>query len=157
DKNGHPCGLGLSQELDTSMALRALLWSFGGAEQDESGKVTINSKQTIEALKDIKALHTESDTAEVFTRDPSSNKRALLAGEVSFVRNAISGTRTVEKDKKPISPKIGLCKALKGPVRRIAAEHVMDCYVVWNFAENKEGAQQFLIDFIDAFHDGFDA
>src|SRR5215475_14534813 len=33
DKLGNPCGLGLSQELDTSMAMRALLWSFGGAEQ----------------------------------------------------------------------------------------------------------------------------
>src|SRR5207248_957266 len=48
---GHPCGLGLSQELDSSMAMRALLWSFGGAEQDEAGNVTINSKNTIEALK----------------------------------------------------------------------------------------------------------
>jgi multiple sugar transport system substrate-binding protein len=46
-------------------------------------------------------------------------------------------------------------RALKGPVRRIAAEHVMNCYVIWDFAENKEGAQQFLIDYIDAFHDGF--
>ena len=27
-------GVGLSQELDTNMAMRALLWSFGGAEQD---------------------------------------------------------------------------------------------------------------------------
>jgi len=33
----------------------------------------------------------------------------------------------------------------------------MDCYVVWNFAENKEGAQQFLIDYIDGFHDAFKA
>jgi multiple sugar transport system substrate-binding protein len=40
-------------------------------------------------------------------------------------------------------------------VRRIAAEHVMNCYVIWNFAENKEGAQQFLIDYMDHFHDGF--
>ena len=31
----------------------------------------------------------------------------------------------------------------------------MDCYVIWEFAENKDGAQQFLIDYIDAFHDGF--
>src|SRR5215470_10236080 len=44
DKTGHPCGVGLAQELDTSMAMRALLWSFGGAEQDEAGNVTINSK-----------------------------------------------------------------------------------------------------------------
>ena len=47
--------------------------------------------------------------------------------------------------------------ALKGPVRRIAAEHVMNCYVIWDFAENKEGAQQFLIDYMDHFHDGFEA
>ena len=31
-----PCGIGLSQELDTNMAMRALLWSFGGAEQDDA-------------------------------------------------------------------------------------------------------------------------
>src|SRR5438874_8344983 len=48
-----------------------------------------------------------------------------------------------------------ICAAPKGPVRRIAAEHVMDCYLIWDFAENKDGAQQFLIDFIDAFHDSF--
>jgi multiple sugar transport system substrate-binding protein len=157
EKNGRPCGLGFSQELDTSMALRALLWSFGGAEQDEAGKVVINSKQTVEALKFAKALYKESQTAEVFTWDPSSNNRAMLAGQVSFVQNAISVTRTAEKDKNPIASKIGICKALKGPVRRIAAEHVMDCYVTWNFSENKDGAQQFLIDYIDSFKDGFDA
>jgi multiple sugar transport system substrate-binding protein len=157
DKTGRPCGMGLSQELDTSMALRALLWSFGGAEQDEAGNVTINSKQTIEALKYMKALHSESQTAEVFTWDPSSNNRAMLAGQVSYVQNAISVTRTAEKDKNPIASKIGLCRALKGPVRRMAAEHVMDCYVVWNFADNKDGAQQFLIDYIDAFHEAFSA
>ena len=33
----------------------------------------------------------------------------------------------------------------------------MNSYVVWDFAENKEGAQQFLIDFVDAFHDSFAA
>jgi hypothetical protein len=40
-------------------------------------------------------------------------------------------------------------------VRRIAAEHVMSCYVVWNFAQNKEGAKQFLVDFMDSFSDAF--
>jgi multiple sugar transport system substrate-binding protein len=157
DKNGHPCGIGLSQELDTSMALRALLWSFGGAEQDEHGNVTINSKQTIEALKYMKALFQESETPEVFTWDPSSNNRAMLAGKTSYVANAISITRQAEREHSPMSGHIMVSKALKGPVRRIAAEHVMDCYVVWNFAENKEGAQQFLIDYIDSFHDGFNA
>ena len=157
DKFGNPCGVGLSQELDTSMAMRALLWSFGGAEQDEAGNVTINSKNTIEALKFMKALYEESETPEVFTWTPPSNNQAMLAGKVSYVANAISITRQAEREKQPIDKNIMISHALKGPVRRIAAEHVMDCYVIWEFAENKDGAQQFLIDYIDAFHDGFTA
>jgi len=155
DKNGHPCGIGLSQELDTSMAMRALLWSFGGAEQDEAGNVTINSKQTVEALKFMKALYQETETAEVFTWTPPSNNQAMLAGRVSYVANAISITRQAEREHLPIDSKIMVSRALKGPARRIAAEHVMNCYVIWDFAENKDGAQQFLIDYIDSFHDGF--
>src|SRR5438270_5126161 len=154
DKTGHPCGLGLSQELDTSMAMRALLWSFGGAEQDVEGRVTINSKNTIEALKFMKALYQESETPEVFTWTPPSNNQAMLAGKVSYVANAISITRQAEREHMAIDKNIMISRALKGPVRRIAAEHEMDCYVIWEFAENKEGAQQFLIDYIDAFHDG---
>jgi len=155
DKFGNPCGLGLSQELDTSMAMRALLWSFGGAEQDEEGNVTINSKNTIEALKFMKALYQEAETPEVFTWTPPSNNQAMLAGKVSYVANAISVTRQSEREHLPIDKNIGICRAPKGPVRRIAAEHVMNCYVIWEFAENKEGAQQFLVDYIDHFHDAF--
>src|SRR5713226_3960558 len=155
DKSGPPCGIGLGQELDTSMAMRAILWSFGGAEQDEAGNVTINSKNTIEALKYMKALYQDTETAEVFTWTPPSNNQAMLAGRVSFVMNAISITRQSEREHMPIDSKIMVSPALKGPVRRIAAEHVMNCYVIWEFAENKEGAQQFLIDYMDHFHDGF--
>ena len=155
DTVGNPCGLGLSQELDTSMAVRALLWSFGGAEQDENGNPTLKSKNTIEAVKFMRDLYKDTETPEVFTWDPSSNNRAMLAGKSSFVMNAISITRAAEKDNPEISAKIGLSSALKGPVRAIAAEHVMDCYVVWDFAENKEGAQKFLIDYIDNFGEAF--
>ena len=50
--------------------------------------------------------------------------------------------------------KIGLVPALQGPVRRIAAEHVMNCYVIWKFAENIDGAKQFLVDLVDHFARG---
>ncbi|HJY86728.1 MAG TPA: extracellular solute-binding protein [Candidatus Acidoferrales bacterium] len=154
---GNPCGLGLAQELDTSMAMRAILWSFGGSEQDENGNVVINSKNTIEALKYMKALYQDTETPEVFTWDPSSNNRAMLAGKVSFVMNAISITREAENKKMDIANKIMLSAALQGPVRRIAAEHVMDCYVIWKFAENIPGAKQFLADYIDHFAEAFKA
>ena len=157
DEFGNPVGIGLSQELDTNMAMRAILWSYGGAEQDEKGVCTIYSKETIEAIKFVRALYKETETAEVFTWDPSSNNRGILSGKLSFVANAISVTRSAEKDNPEMSKQIQVAQALKGPVRRIAAEHVMDCYAIWNFAENQEGAKKFLIDYIDSFGAAFKA
>jgi multiple sugar transport system substrate-binding protein len=152
---GNSVGIGLSQEIDSNMALRAVLWSFGGAEQDEQGRVAITSKGTIEALKFVRALYQETMTPEVFTWDPSSNNRMILAGRASFVCNAISVTRTAERESPEMSKKIGLTPALAGPVRRIASEHVMNCYVIWKFAENPEAAKQFLVDLVDHFSDVF--
>ncbi|HEX7420255.1 MAG TPA: extracellular solute-binding protein [Thermoanaerobaculia bacterium] len=157
DKSGNPVGVGLSQELDTNMATRAILWSFGGAEQDEHGNVVLNSKHTIEAVKYMRELYKQCETAEVFSWDPSSNNRGILSGKLSYVQNAISVTRSAEKDNPEMSKQIQLRPALKGPVRAIAAEHVMDCYVIWEFAENKDGAKQFLTDLMDNFGTAFRA
>jgi multiple sugar transport system substrate-binding protein len=157
DEFGNPVGVGLSQELDTNMAMRAVLWSFGGAVQDAAGNPTLYSKETVEAVKYVRSLYKETMTPEVFTWDPSSNNRGILAGKLSFVCNAISVTRTAEKDNPDMSAKIWVGPALKGPVRRMASEHVMDCYVIWDFAENKEGAKQFLVDYIDDFLAAFKA
>jgi multiple sugar transport system substrate-binding protein len=66
-------------------------------------------------------------------------------------------TRSAEKDNPEMSKKIQITPALKGPVRRIAAEHVMSCYAIWEFAENKEGAKQFLASLIDDFSTAFNA
>jgi multiple sugar transport system substrate-binding protein len=151
EKFGNPVGIGLSQEMDSNMALRGVLWSFGGAEQDAEGRVVLNSPETIEALKYMRALYRETETAEVFTWDPASNNRMMLAGRASFVQNAISVARTAERENLEIARKIGLVPALAGPVRRIAAEHVMNCYVIWKFAENIDGAKQFLVDLVGSF------
>lgn len=155
DKSGIPAGIGLSAELDTAMAMRAIMYSFGSSEQDAEGNLTINSKQTLDAINFVKALYQECETPEVLSWDPSSNNRAILAGRSSVVLNAISVTREAETKKMPIGSKILLAKAAQGPVRRIGLEHVMDCYVVWKFAQNVDGAKQFLVDYIDNFHKGF--
>ncbi len=157
DKSGNPCGVGLSHDNDTSSAVRAILWSFGGSDQDENGNVAINSKQTIEALKFMRALYQESETSEVFTWDETSNNRAMLAGKISYTMNAISITRAAEKDNPEMSKKIWLCPALKGPARRTSPGNVVNYYVIWEFAENKEGAKEFLMDFTDNFGEAFKA
>jgi multiple sugar transport system substrate-binding protein len=155
--SGNPCGIGLSQDNDTSSAVRAILWSFGGAEQDENGNVTFNSKQTVEALKFMRALYQESQTPEVFTWDETSNNRAMLGGKISYTMNAISITRTAEKDNPEMSKKIQLCPALNGPVRRMTPANVANHYVIWEFAENKQGAKQLLVDLADNFGEAFKA
>ncbi|HEX7045025.1 MAG TPA: extracellular solute-binding protein [Burkholderiales bacterium] len=152
-----PVGIGLSAELDTAMAMRTILYSFGGSVQDEKNNVILNSKNTIEAVKFVKALFEETMTPEVMAWDASSNNRALIAGQASLVLNAISTTREAENKKLPIAEQIGLTKALQGPVRAIGLEHVMDCYVIWKFAENQEGAKKFLVDYVDNFLEGFKA
>jgi multiple sugar transport system substrate-binding protein len=155
DKHKIPVGIGLSAEIDTAMAMRAIMYSFGSHEQDAEGNLTINSKETLEALRYVKALFEECMTPEVLAWDASSNNRQMLAGRSSLVLNAISVTRAAENQKMAIHEKIGLAKAAKGPVRRMGLEHVMDCYVVWKFADNKDGAQKFLIDYIDNFKQAF--
>jgi multiple sugar transport system substrate-binding protein len=155
EKFGNPVGLGLSQEMDSNMALRGVLWSFGGAVQDEEGRPVLRSKETVAALEFVRALYKEAMTPEVFTWDPASNNRMMLAGRASFVCNAISVTRTAEKENPALAKKIGLVPALQGPVRRIAAEHVMNCYVIWKFAQNIDGAKQFLVDLVDHFVEVF--
>jgi len=152
---GNPVGIGLSQELDTSMAMRAIMYSFGSHEQSEDGQLTINSKETLEAVKFVRALYQETMTPEVFTWDVSSNNRFMLAGKGSFAMNAISITRSAEKDVPEMSKKIQLVKTPAGPARRMGLEHVMSVYVIWKFSENKEGAKQFLLDLLEHYRTAF--
>ena len=157
ERTGHPCGLGMSPEIDSNITLRALLWSFGGAEQDENGNVTINSRATLEAVKYMCALFQESETREVFSWTPASTTQAMLAGRVFYVAHPISITRQAEREQLPIGKRIGVRPTLRGPVARIAPAHWMDCYVIWDFAQNKEGAKRFLADSIERFGEAFKA
>jgi len=157
DKTGIPVGIGLSPEVDTAMAMRAILFSFGGSEQDENNQLVLNSKNTLEAVKFVKALYQETMTPEVLAWDPASNNRAMLAGKASLVLNAISITREAENNAMPIGEKILLAKAAQGPVRRMGLEHLMNVYVVWKFAQNIEGAKKFLVDYIGNFNRAFRA
>ena len=155
DKSGIPIGIGLANEIDTAMAMRAILYSFGASEQDADGALVINSKATLEAVKFVKALYQDAMSPEVLSWDASSNNRAMLAGKASVVLNAISVTREAENKGIPIHEKIWLSKPARGPARRMGLEHVMSIYCIWKFAENIEGAKKFLVDYIGNFRQAF--
>ncbi|RVH78707.1 carbohydrate ABC transporter substrate-binding protein [Sinorhizobium meliloti] len=74
-----------------------LLWSHGGKMVDESGKVTINSPETLAAVNYAKSLY------ETFIPGTESwldinNNRAFLAGQVSLTANGVSLYYAAKKD-----------------------------------------------------------
>lgn len=154
-QHGIPLGLGLAPELDSNMGLRSIMHSFGSSVQDEEGRIVLNSRHTIEAVKFVKALYENAMTEEVLTWDPSSNNRMMLSGQGSLALNAISITRTGETQKIPIAERIWLTEAAEGPAQRIGLIHLMHVYVIWKFAKNIDGAKQFLVDYLSHFRDAF--
>src|SRR5258708_4865147 len=101
DKTGIPVGIGLSAELDTAMAMRAIMYSFGAHEQDADGNLAINSKETLEALKFVKALFQETETPEVFAWDPSSNNPHILPARTSLLLTPLPITPAAHNDTMP--------------------------------------------------------
>lgn len=154
-KHGIPVGIGMSNELDSSMALRSILLAFGAAVQDAQGRPSLKSPKTLEALKYAKALYTETMTDEIFSWDASSNNRQMLAGKGSLTLNAISVTRTGESEKIPIADKILLGRPARGPASGVGVMHLMNAYVIWRFARNIDGAKRFLVDLAGASRDAF--
>jgi multiple sugar transport system substrate-binding protein len=145
-KHGIPVGIGMSNELDSSMALRSILAAFGASEQNAEGRANLKSPQTLAALKYAKALYQETMTDEIFSWDASSNNRQMLAGKGSLTLNAISITRTGESEKIRLAEKIALGIPARGPVAQLGVMHLMNAYVIWKFAQNIDGAKQFLVD-----------
>jgi multiple sugar transport system substrate-binding protein len=138
-------GIGMSQEIDSNMVARSLIWSFGGAEQDEQENVTLNSPETIAAVEYMKKLYEGAMTDEVFGWNPSSNNQGLVGGKMSYVVNSISAYRTLQKVNPQIANDVLILKALDGPDGSFAAQHVMYNWLVPKHAKNVDAAKEFLL------------
>ncbi|TDD95447.1 ABC transporter substrate-binding protein [Actinomadura rubrisoli] len=142
---GVPCGIGLSPETDSNMAARALLWSFGGSEQDPDERVVINSAATVAAVEYMTRLWKEAETNEVFSWVPASNNQALIAGRSSYILNSISAWRTAMATNREIGDDIFFAPALRGPKTALAAQHVIQQWIVPKHASNPDAAKEFLL------------
>jgi multiple sugar transport system substrate-binding protein len=142
---GVPCGIGLSPETDSNMAARALLWSYGAAEQDAEERVTINSDATVAAVEFMTRLYRQAETEEVFSWVPASNNQALIAGKSSYILNSISAWRTAMGTNPKIGDDIFFVPALRGPRAAMAAQHVIQQWIVPRHAANPDAAKEFLL------------
>ncbi|MFO1037695.1 MAG: extracellular solute-binding protein [Geminicoccaceae bacterium] len=89
-ETGHPAGFALGNAVgDGNAWVHWVVWAHGGSMVDEEDQVTINSPETIEALKYAKALYETFIPGTESWLDPSNNK-AFLAGQIGLTNNGIS-------------------------------------------------------------------
>src|SRR5947207_711904 len=149
-----PIGIGMSQELDTNMATRAMLWSHDGSIQDANENVVLKSDHALEALNFAKRLFEAGMNPAVLSWNAASNNQALNARQTSYILNSISAYRTAQDNKLPVADDIFFVGALKGPRgTRWASEHVMGIYTIWKFAQSPDLAKRFLLDLVGHYRD----
>jgi multiple sugar transport system substrate-binding protein len=147
-------GIGMSAEVDSNMAARALIWSYGGSIQDKNGKVVLNSPETVDAVAYMAKLFKQTMTNEVFSWTAASNNQGLVAGQLSYILNSISAYRTAQTDSPNVANDIFFVPALKGPGGTgLASQHVVRSYIVPTWAKNVDKIKQFLLDLVGAAHD----
>jgi multiple sugar transport system substrate-binding protein len=153
-----PIGIGLSQDIDSNMAVRNILWCHGASTQDKDSNVVLNSPETLRALEYAKRLYSVGMTQAVLSWNAASNNQAFNAQETSYILNSISAYRTAQDNKLPVLEHYYFVPALKGPTGiMLASEHVMSGYVVWKFSRNQEAAKEFLVALVDAARESMNA
>jgi multiple sugar transport system substrate-binding protein len=156
-QKGHPVGISLGHSNDPNTTWRGLLWSYGGAVQDENGRqVVLNSKESIEAVKYVAALYKEAMTSDVLSWSDASNNQYIDSGVSSLIVNPISAYRTAQQLNEKIANDIFVMKPPKGPARQFMGA-ASEFYGIWKFARNQEAALDFLKYYADHWVDAFKA
>jgi multiple sugar transport system substrate-binding protein len=149
-EQGVQLGIGLSQEIDSNMASRGLLWSYDTGIQDENENVVLNNPKTIEATQYMARLFKEAMVPEVFAWSAVSNNQALIAGRASYILNSISAYRSAQKEVPEIAKDVYFTPALKGPRGAgFSNAHVIYMYMVPQYSKNVDSAKKFLLHLVE--------
>ena len=103
-KKGKPYGQTLGHTFgDAPTFTYTMLWAFGGAETDQSGKkVVLNSKGAVESVKFMQAFWKECCDEGGLAWDDTNNNRAFHAGELSATLNGASIYIVAKRQKEKI-------------------------------------------------------
>jgi len=151
---GKPVGQALGHSFgDPPTFAYPLLWDFGGAEVDKSGKkVVINSKGAIEAVKFMQAFWKDACDEGGLAWDDTNNNRAFHAGEISATLNGASIYIVAKRQKDKIKDDKGepMVQDIehaplmpKGPAGQFAL-YVPFQHAVMKYSKNGKLAKDFL-------------
>jgi multiple sugar transport system substrate-binding protein len=144
-EQGIQLGIGMSNEIDSNMAARALIWSFGGSVQDKDMNVVLNSPEVIDAVDYMARLFKSAMTDEVFGWGAASNNQGLIAGNLSYILNSISAYRTAQTNNPDVAADIFFTSPLRGAETALASEHAILVYVIPKHAKNVDAAKEFIL------------
>jgi multiple sugar transport system substrate-binding protein len=149
---GRPIGQTLGHTFGDAPAFSyPFLWSWGGKEVDESGKVILNSKETVESVRFMTAFWREAHDEGGLAWDDSNNNRAFLSGTCSATNNGASiyiealrkpDAYQTEKGK-PMKEDILHAPLPKGPAGQFSF-HVPFSNMVMGYSKNQQAAKDFI-------------
>ncbi len=152
-KKGHPIGQTLGHTFGDAPAWSyPLVWGFGGAEVDKSGKkVVLDGKETLESVKFMQAFWKDACDEGGFAWDDTSNNRAFLSGEIAATLNGASiyiaakrGQDKIKDDKgEPMVKDIQHGPIPSGPAGTWGY-HVAFSHAVMKYGKNPKLAKDFL-------------
>jgi multiple sugar transport system substrate-binding protein len=149
---GRPLGQTLGHTFgDAPTFTYPYLWSFGGKEVDEHGKVVLNSKQTIESVRFMQSFWKDAFDEGGLAWDDTNNNRAFLSGTIAATLNGAS--IYIESMRKPdqyqtekggpMKDDIRHALLPKGPSGQFAF-HLFQSHMVMGYSKNQKAAKEFL-------------
>jgi multiple sugar transport system substrate-binding protein len=153
-KKGKPIGQTLGHTFGDAPAWSyPLVWGFGGAETDTSGKkVVLNSKATMDSVNWMVDFWKQACDESALAWDDTNNNRAFHAGEISATLNGASiyifAKRNPEKIKddkgEPMFRDIGHFGIPDGPLGRTPPYAVAFSHALMKYSKNQQAAKEFL-------------
>jgi multiple sugar transport system substrate-binding protein len=127
------------------------LWSWGGKEVDQKGKVVLDSKETVESVKFMQAFWKDAHDEGGLAWDDTNNNRAFLSGTIAATLNGasiyIESLRKPDQYKTeknaPMKDDIRHSPLPKGPAGQFGF-HLFQSHMLMSYSKNQKAAKEFL-------------
>ena len=127
------------------------MWSWGGKEIDESGKVVINSKETVDSVKFMVGFWKDAHDEGGLAWDDTNNNRAFLSQTISATLNGASiyieslrnPDRYISEKGAKLNTDILHAPLPKGPAGQFSM-HTYFAHAIPNYSKNQKAAKDFL-------------
>jgi multiple sugar transport system substrate-binding protein len=147
-EKGTPGGFALGHATgDANTWCHWLVWAFGGEMVNKSGKVVIDSPETIKALDYSKELYATFIPGTLSWLDPSNNK-VFLDGQISVTNNGISIYYAAKNSKDPkvaaLAADINHAQYPVGPSGSATSFHLFLNQMIFKYTKYPKAAKEFI-------------